>query len=112
MGNGLPRSGRGLERIQVSEVRDNERVFYERQFLNSEEHGGTAFVEATIRAGRHSDSSGWIDANFSVADCSRVVDLDFDVYGDSDENVRQKLNRLEQSVRQFKAAMLAALENR
>lgn len=88
-------------------------LLYRRQFLNSEEHGGTAFVEATVYVSTHRATRGEFSASLKVADCSRMVTLDFDVYGDSDaDNVRQKLQRFGRSWRAFEQAVLEQLDAR
>lgn len=82
------------------------KVFYQRKFLNTEEQGGTAFVEGTIETG--SDS---INADFKVGDCNRVVEFQFGVYGDEDStNVRQKVRAFRRAVVAFEATMLAQLD--
>lgn len=86
------------------------KAFYKRQFLNLEEHGGTAFFEASVSELKN---GGYIDARFKVADCSRIVDLDFDVYtDDGHENVRAKLRRFTSAVRAFEKALLERLDGR
>lgn len=86
-----------------------ERNYYKRQFLNSEENGGTAFVEARVSEPEHRT----FDAELKIADCSRIVSIDCDVYSDeSAENVRLKVRRLAQAAAAFEKAVLAALDAR
>lgn len=85
-------------------------LLYRRQFLNSEEHGGTAFVEAQVYATKHRQDRGDFSASLKIADCSRMVTLDFDVYGDDcAENVRQKLQRFGRGWRAFEQSVLEQL---
>ncbi len=85
-------------------------IFYRRQFLNIEEYGGSAMVEATV--GEVSDG-GNFDATFKVGDCTRLVDLDFSAYSDETaENVVIKLVRFRKAVLAFEAAVLVALKER
>lgn len=88
------------------------RAHFQRQFLNTEEYGGSAHIEARVgevEVGRDGDKH--VDAQFSVADCNRIVDLDFSIYGaEAAENARVKLRRLVRSVNAFAKAMTAALD--
>lgn len=89
--------------------------FYVRQFLNTEEHGGAAHIVGIVSSNSGHESKRNVDAHFDIADCSRTVSLDFDVYGDSDqaeENVRVKLRRFVKAVKMFEAALLAELDRR
>jgi hypothetical protein len=81
------------------------RDFYRRQFLNTEEHGGVAGIQASVE---RRDSC--IDAEFCVNDCNRMVSLDFGVYThENSANVRQKVIKFRKAVVAFEAALIAAL---
>jgi len=84
----------------------DERAFYRRQFLNSEEHGGGAFVEASISEVRERH----LDATFTIADCSRVIDLDFGCYNTGAENALLKVRRLLSVLKGFERALQEQLE--
>ena len=91
----------------------SKRAFYVRQFLNTEEDGGTAFIEFEVREVEHYDKASSVDVTFKVADCNRIVNLDFGVYvsdGDDVEHKRVKLRRLVRAVNGFAKALNAALD--
>jgi hypothetical protein len=86
------------------------KVHYHRNFLNNEEHGGTAFVEASIEEA-HDTSKGHFEAMLSIADCSRVVSLDFCVYSaEQADQARAKIARLRRAVVAFEKVLLAQLD--
>ena len=86
-------------------------AYYKRQFLNTEEYGGTAFVEAMV--GELSPRSG-IDASLTIADCNRQINLDFSVYRVEDiSNQLGKLRRLKSAIAGLEGVLreqIAALE--
>jgi hypothetical protein len=91
------------------------RAFYRRQFLNTEEHGGTAWVEARVgeASAAHNDKYDTVDASLSFADCNRIINLDFDVYtNDKEANARQKIAKLRRVVNAFCDALISQLDNR
>jgi len=87
------------------------RTFYKRQFLNSEEVGGIAFIEASIDDNYEgSTTTTHFDAEFSVADCSRIATLSFGVWSKEDAvHVRTKIMKFRRAVLQFEAALLVKL---
>lgn len=86
-----------------------ERAFYRRTFLNPEERGGIALIEAAVH---EVDSSGpSVDADITIGDCNRHISLDFTLYDkDGCERVRQKAKRLRSTVNGFVTAVLAACD--
>lgn len=57
---------------------------------------GDAYISGTIKAqktyidGRGNTHDGYVDAVLSIADCSRIVTLDFDVYEKAEAQTRLK----------------------
>lgn len=85
------------------------RAYYKRTFLNSDESGGIALIEATVD--EVSKEYGSFEAVLKIGDCSRVVDLQFGVWSVADaENSRLKLRRLESTIRAFTAAVNAQID--
>jgi hypothetical protein len=83
-------------------------IMYRREFLNSDDHGGTAFLEASVSK---SDKS-YVSAHFKIADCNRIVDLDFDVWNASDARERlQKLKRMRTAFTAFEKALKAEINS-
>jgi hypothetical protein len=89
----------------------SKQAYYRRQFLNNEEHGGIAFVEASISNPSTSEHNpGHFDATFRVADCSRMVDLDFGCWDKDDvPRLRQKIALLRRTIVAFEAVLLTQL---
>lgn len=82
-------------------------AYYKRQFLNNEEHGGVAFVEAQI----DEDTRHGIDASITLADCNRQINLDFSAYGEEGAaNALLKLRRLRTTFAAFEAVLRAQLD--
>lgn len=90
-------------------------VFQRRQFLNTEDDGGAAYIKAYVNEAE-SSGSGFgkhLDAELVLADCNRIVTLDFSVYGSdgtASANARQKIAKLRRAVVAFEAALLAQLD--
>lgn len=77
-----------------------------REFLNTLEDGGSAFVKFTVDYKRNG-----VNAYFTLKDCSSQATLEFYVSGKKDTtNVRTKLKILKTAVTEFEQAYLAALE--
>jgi hypothetical protein len=56
------------------------RRFYRRTFLNRRGQHGGAYVLADISSERApAGDRAWLDAELTIADCGRVVTLDFDI---------------------------------
>ncbi|GMA25730.1 hypothetical protein GCM10025864_34890 [Luteimicrobium album] len=81
--------------------------YYFRDFLNAPGHHAGAYVLASVgvdddlafRSGPH------LDASLTVADCGRVVTLDFDCYdADSLENALHKARLLRKTLDEFVSA--------
>ena len=87
-------------------------VHYSRKFLNTEEHGGLAFIQCRVGP---LESYGF-EAEVTIGDCNRTVTLDFGGYKkDDNSNIRQKIARLRTALRLFEVALdtqLTALERR
>lgn len=82
------------------------RAYYKRQFLNTEENGGSAHVEASVYEAESGSSHSNLSASFNISDCNRIIELDFSVYdADSAENVRVKMRRLRLALGQFEKAL-------
>lgn len=77
-----------------------------REFLNTVEHGGIAYVTWAVGYKRNS-----VQASFSVRDCNNEAVLDFYVAGKkSPKNELAKLEILKDAVAQFETAYLVALD--
>lgn len=87
----------------------SKRSFFRREFLNNEEDGGIAFIRGYIN---EPNNEGDFDAGLSIADCNRIVELDFQTYGESRDNVRQKALRLRRVVNAYVAVLLAQLDEK
>jgi hypothetical protein len=91
------------------------RAFSRRQFLNTEEDGGAAYIKASVNEAETTGSGKgkYFDAEFCIADCGRVVTLDFSVYGSDGggtANARQKIAKLRRAVVAFEKALLDQLD--
>lgn len=90
-------------------------VYKRRQFLNTEENGGNAFINCSVS---EADENS-IDADITLSDCSRQITLDFSIYGHRENgvnaadaaNLRQKISKLRKTIVAFEAALLAQLDN-
>jgi len=82
-----------------------------RTWLNPADAGGTAYISAKIDDDvsiyRHTVA---FDAELKVADCDRVVTLDFDTSKESTDEIRTKINRLYREVRRFRDLVVAACD--
>lgn len=84
------------------------RRHYRRRFLNRRGHHAGAYAIADIRTyrrrGRGAGSNG-IDATLTLSDCSRIIDLDFNVYDEaSARNALYKADLLRTVVDDFVTA--------
>lgn len=84
--------------------RTRKRAYHRRVFLN--EKSGMAAVEATVSH----DSGGYVEANLTLSDCNRQVNLDFCGGPDSAPRMLRKLRRLLQIVREMEAVMAPMVE--
>jgi hypothetical protein len=90
------------------------RRFYRRTFLNLRGHHAGAYVlaDTTVEAGFDPDEQAKrVSASLSIADCGRVVSLEFDV--DSSADVRNALHKarlLRDVVNQFTEALEGAVQ--
>mgnify|MGYP000847468529 FL=1 len=92
------------------------RIFYRRRFLNRRGHHGGAFVLADVHAERYL-SAGHpvhdISAFITIADCSRVATLDFDIHTAEDaRNALHKARLLREVVSDFVASLERAVTDR
>jgi hypothetical protein len=89
-----------------------------RQWLNTEDDGGTAFVRLQCDEVEHytrSDGKKWatLNARMQISDCNRIIELDFSAESETPstiENTRVKVRRLYRAVRQMRDAVLAACD--
>lgn len=86
-------------------------TFYEhRQFLN--EGSGLAAIEARISGseyGTDTKRTRSVDGGISISDCSRRIELDFDVYDNQAMEERlAKIDSLIKTFREFRAAFVKA----
>lgn len=89
----------------------SDRAFYRRQFLNNEEQGGTAFVEGSVDFVRGKPEHKSLDAGLKIADCDRVVTLQFGIWSEEDAtNIRQKINKFRRTVDAFATALIAQID--
>lgn len=94
-----------------------DKVYYKREFLNTAENTGTAFIEAYIEGGgrKRDGSQESVNAGIKIGDCNRIIDLDFGVYfgaedsGEVKRNVLQKIRRLRLAFATFETALKEAL---
>jgi hypothetical protein len=73
----------------------DKKLFYRRKFINP--HGdGAAYLLGKIERRVHSGTNERYDydAYLKIADCNRVIDLEFDVYGDLTEATRSLAARV------------------
>lgn len=71
------------------------RYLYRRRFLNRRGHHAGAYLLAEITLGRLGDNDSHVDASLTLADCSRIVTLDFDAYSHREgENALHKARLL------------------
>jgi hypothetical protein len=69
---------------QATSAANKFRKYYSRKWLNSAAKGGTAFVNAEIE--ENLDKSDSVYASLEIADCSRIINLDFCIgYGEQTE---------------------------
>lgn len=81
------------------------RRHYRRRFLNRRGHHAGAYAIADIRTYRAPGRSSGIDATLTLSDCSRIIDLDFNVYDEaSARNALYKADLLRTMVDDFVAA--------
>lgn len=79
-------------------------AYYKRQFLNTEDHGGMACIEAKVYACEGKN----VEATISISDCNRTVDLDFGAWGtDSIPNNLGKIRKLINTLKAFETALRA-----
>lgn len=79
-----------------------------REFLNTLESGGNAFV-----AFRVDRTTKRVNANFTIRDCHNTAELEFYWSGKgAPKNELAKIEMLERAVREFKEAYLTAVDKR
>jgi hypothetical protein len=95
---------------QATSAANKFRKYYSRKWLNSAAKGGTAFVNAEIE--ENLDKSDSVYASLEIADCSRIINLDFCIgYGEQTEaNAMKKLDLLMMEVIKFRTKLLEAAE--
>ncbi|MFE9525136.1 hypothetical protein [Streptomyces sp. NPDC006631] len=109
--------------MSTTSTPEEQRRLYIREFLNNEGHHGLASVLAEITDGDDSDDYLDFGATLQITDCSRSVNLDFGVYGqtgtqkDRDqlrqdlENARAKADRLKGAIFLFVQKLDEALSD-
>jgi hypothetical protein len=84
--------------------------FYRRQFLNKPRHHSTALVlaeitENTTDYGDSKPARYWFDADITLSDCNRQINLDFNAHDEhSLRNSLSKLKNLQKVITQFQQA--------
>ena len=82
-------------------------VYYHREFLNPEDYGGSALIEALVNKVRGDDLHS-LDAEIKLGDCHRIVTLDFGIYAEGDrERVLEKVATLRHVLVEFEEALRA-----
>ena len=85
-----------------------------RRWLNTAAHGGTAFINMHIEEISKECSYAYASGTIGIADCSRIVTLEF--YADEDnaehdfEHAMRKLDILMVSLGQFRGKLQEAME--
>lgn len=82
--------------------------YYFRDFLNTPGHHAGAYVLASVDVDDAADGplSPSLDARLTLADCGRIVTLDFDCYdADGVDNALHKARLLRRAVGEFVAAL-------
>ena len=69
---------------------------YSRKFLNKTE--GTAFIEVSAKT-----IGKWVDADVTIADCSRMVSLDFSFETTSKKERKEKLDKINLLIKELEA---------
>lgn len=88
---------------------DPERIQHVRRFLNTDDHGGNAFIESEVNV-----SPGQVLAELKLGDCDRVVTLAFYASADNPDsvaNLRYKLRTLLRITKQFADALSEELDS-
>ena len=85
------------------------RGFYRRTFLNLPRQHAGAYVIASVEREDPDDREAepYVEATLTIADCNRVVDLDFDSGCSSRANALHKARLLRDVVTEFTAALEA-----
>lgn len=88
--------------------------FYRRRFLNKRGHHAGAYVIATVGVDRtllSGDEGRYVDASIRLADCGRMITLDFDVDNKSDaRNALHKAHLLREVLGGFIGALEEAID--
>jgi len=85
-----------------------------RRWLNNDESGGTAFISADVEEVAANYKHAYASGTISIADCSRIVNLEF--YSDDDDdpgsiaNAMQKLDTIVFTISEFRGRLREALE--
>lgn len=86
------------------------RRFYRRRFLNRRGYHAGAYVLADLRVLKDSDGERSVDADLTIADCSRVTSLDLSAYNAGDaRNALYKARLLRAVVNDFTEAFESAV---
>jgi hypothetical protein len=93
----------------MSQPRRPRRLFYRRTFLNRRGHHAGAHVIAEIRES-YERGARVVDADLTIADCQRVVCLDFYVDGNDGAAARRNAVHKARVLRDVVVAFTAVLE--
>ncbi len=93
----------------MSRPRRSRRAYYRRSFLNRPGHHAGAYVIAEVTVGGDEDRRR-VDAELTIADCSRVTTLEF--YVDSRSSAAERSNAVHKArvLREVVTAFTAQLE--
>ncbi len=81
---------------------------FERRTWLNDPKSETAFISGYVE---EASEGGYVTATLKIADCDRVVTLDFDSSGDTDRGaVRHKLRRFRQHMAAFTKAVEAEMD--
>lgn len=86
-------------------------ALYTRLFLNTEENGGIAFLEATIPELEVHGDQMHTDATLKISDCNRMIELDFSAWSvEQASNAREKITRLRRHIVAFEKVLISQLD--
>ena len=87
-----------------------DKLMYRRRFLNRARHHSGAHVIASIDLVRNKKGRSYVDGGFRVADCYRVVELDFTIHTRADaKNALHKAKLLRELLEEFTDSLEKAI---
>lgn len=88
------------------------KLMYRRRFLNRPKHHTGAHVIARVEVENTRSGKPFVDASLRLADCNRVVELDFNVYDRADaKNALHKAKLLRDLIDEFAESLEEAIEH-